>query len=63
MNVNEQDFQNRLDEIGKIYEDGKNAINGDSMYSNERIKSLECIRKLRDIAAIAVKQAYQLKEN
>lgn len=65
MNVNEEDFQKRLDEIGKLYEDGKDAvysmISGTNRYETDR--TLEALRGLRDIAAVAVKQAYQLKEN
>jgi hypothetical protein len=65
MNVNEGDFQKRLDEIGKHYEDGKDAIysmiSGTNRYETD--KCLEALRGLRDIAAVAVKQAYQLKEN
>jgi hypothetical protein len=65
MNVNEQDFQNKLDEIGKHYEDGKDAIYSMISATNryETDKALEAIRGLRDIAAMAVKSAYQLKEN
>ena len=68
MNVNEEDFQKRLDEIGKLYEDGKDAIYsvvdlGDPSTSTDSRKALDCLRGLRDIAAVAVKQAYQLKEN
>jgi len=65
MNVNEEDFQKRLDEIGKLYEDGKDALNSMYLYVElDKIAvALEQLRKLRDIAAVAVKQAYQLKEN
>jgi hypothetical protein len=65
MNVNEVDFQNKLDEIGKHYEDGKDAIYSMISATNryETDKALEAIRGLRDIAAMAVKSAYQLKEN
>lgn len=65
MNVNEQDFQKRLDEIGKLYEDGKDAIYSMMAPGNryDWDRALECIRGLRDIAAVAVKQAYQIKDN
>lgn len=75
MNVNEDDFQKRLDEIGKLYEDGKQAVYclmadagkfeapSPTMPPDDASIALNSIRMLRDIAAIAVKQAYQLKEN
>lgn len=65
MNVNEGDFQKRLDEIGKLYEDGKDALSsiGDPIYRQNCEKAFKSLQVLRDIAAVAVKQAYQLKEN
>lgn len=67
MNVNEDDFQKRLDEIGHHYEGCKDAINSMGAYNNEHQKeyalAINHLLSLRDIAAIAVKQAYQLKEN
>lgn len=65
MNVNEDDFQRKLDEIGKFYEDGKDAIYSMIAPNNryDTDKALECIRGLRDIAAMAVKAAYQIKDN
>ena len=65
MNVNENDFQKRLDELGDLYEGCKDAIYGtDSKYGyDQSAKALLCLQKIRDIAAIAIKQAYQLKEN
>jgi hypothetical protein len=66
MNVNEEDFQTRLYEIGKLYEDGKDCLNSLSILEDEWAeynKLFEIIRELRDIASVAVKQAYQLKEN
>lgn len=65
MNANEDDFQKKLDEIGKLYEDGKDAIysmiSGTNRYETDR--ALEALRGLRDISAVAVKQAYQIREN
>lgn len=58
MNVNEEDFQRRLDEIGKLYEDGKDAI-----IRQQPDEIFKCLQGLRDIAAVAVKQAYQIKDN
>lgn len=58
MNVNEDDFQKKLDEIGKFYEDGKDALI--RQQPDEIFKSLQ---GLRDIAAMAVKAAYQIKDN
>lgn len=65
MNTNEQDFQNKLDEIGKLYEDGKDAIYSMISSTNryETDKALESLRGLRDIAAMAVKAGYQIKDN
>lgn len=65
MNSSEGDFQTKLDEIGKHYEDGKDAIYAMISATNryETDKALEAIRGLRDIAAMAVKAAYQIKEN
>lgn len=67
MNVNETDFQKRLDEIGHHYEGCKDAINTmgawNDMYKLEYANAMNHLLFLRDIAAIAVKQAYQLKEN
>lgn len=65
MNVNEEDFQKRLDEIGKHYEDAKDALSsiGDPAYRRDCDKVFTHLRSLRDIAAIAVRQAYQIKEN
>lgn len=67
MNVNEDDFQKKIDEIGKLYEDGKDAmyaiidwnINGDQ----NATKALDSLRGLRDIAALLAKSAYELKSN
>ena len=71
MNVNQEDFQKKLNEIGNHYEDGKDAINSltysGHLTNSEKIadqnKALYSLRMLRDIAAMSVKQAYQLKEN
>jgi hypothetical protein len=67
MNVNEEDFQKRLDEIGKHYEDCKDAINSAMMWNDSLKKeygiAINSLLHLRDIAAIAVKQAYQIKDN
>lgn len=65
MNCSEEDFQSKLDEIGRYYEDGKHAIYSmiSSINRYETDKALEAIRGLRDIAAMAVKAAYEIKEN
>lgn len=65
MITNEQDFQNKLDEIGKAYEDGKDAIYQMWAPANryDIDKALESLRTLRDIAAMSCKAAYQIKEN
>ena len=67
MKVNEDDFQKRLDEIGLHYEGCKDAINAmgswNPAYRKEYGEAINHLLFLRDIAAIAVKQAYQLKEN
>lgn len=68
MNSSEKDFQTKLDEIGKLYEDGKDALYsvvdfGNPSNSKNSRKVSDCLRGLRDIAAMAVKAAYQIKEN
>lgn len=69
MNISGQQFQDKLDEIGKAYENAKDAIlnlrypidqdcinrNADQAYEN--------IRKLRDLAATALQAQFMLKEN
>jgi hypothetical protein len=62
MNANELDFQGKLTQIGNLYEDGKDALN--AVPFNEDInKAFECLRGLRDIAAMACKAAYKIQEN
>ena len=67
MNVNEDDFQNKLDEIGLHYEGCKDAINSmgawNDRYKKEYAEAINHLLFLRDIAAMAVKSGYQLKEN
>lgn len=65
MNSSEKDFQIKLDEIGKLYEDGKDAINSFYTYIefDQIVTALQALQKLRDIAAMSVKAAYQIKEN
>ncbi|MEJ7647399.1 MAG: hypothetical protein WKF87_22590 [Chryseolinea sp.] len=69
MNSQEEDFQKRLDQIGQAYEDGKDAINS-LMYRITGTnpgpafeEALDCIRELRDIAAISVKAGHKIQEN
>lgn len=67
MNANEKDFDKRLDEIGQLYEDGKNAIYSLTDWNKKDdpdcTAALDNLRKLRDIAAMAIKEGYQIKEN
>lgn len=67
MNANEKDFDKRLSEIGQLYEDGKDALYRITDWARpddpDCTKALNSLKKLRDIAAMAVKEGYQIKEN
>lgn len=75
MNANEIDFQKKLDEIGELYETGKDAIYSlmadagkfdipsPTMAPDDASKAMESIRRLRDNAAMACKAAYKIQEN
>lgn len=67
MNANEKDFDKRLTEIGEIYEEGKQAIYNLTDWNRpddpDCTKALDALKKLRDIACLAVKEGYQIKEN
>lgn len=69
MNISEEQFQSKLDEIGQAYESAKDAVYGlsyptDADTRNSDIdKAHSNIRKLRDLAATALQAQFMLKEN
>lgn len=69
MNISEQQFQIKLDEIGKAYEAAKDAVYGLSYPTDTATRNTDMdkafanIRELRDLAATALKAQFTLKEN
>lgn len=69
MNHSDEQFTIKLDEIGKAYEAAKEAIYGltyptDVTTRNRDIdKAHENIRKLRDLAATALRAQFVIQEN
>lgn len=69
MNISDQQFQTKLDEIGDAYEKAKDAVHG-LMYptdvqtrNSDMDKAFANIRKLRDLAATALQAQFMIKEN
>jgi hypothetical protein len=63
---NEKTFDARLKEIGDLYEEGKDCLNGLSILEEERTewsRLFEIIRELRDIAAVNLKANHEIKSN
>jgi hypothetical protein len=62
----EKTFDARLKEIGDLYEEGKDCLNGLSILEEERTewsRLFEIIRELRDIAAVNLKANHEIKSN
>jgi hypothetical protein len=63
---NEKTFDARLKEIGDLYEEGKDCLNGLSILEEERTewsRLFEIIREMRDIAAVNLKANHEIKSN
>jgi hypothetical protein len=63
---NEKTFDVRLKEIGDLYEEGKDCLNGLSILEEERTewsRLFEIIREMRDIAAVNLKANHEIKSN
>ena len=69
MNISDQQFNLKLEEISQAYEDAKDGITGliypiDFETANKDAeKAMENIRKLRDLAATALQAQFMIKEN
>jgi hypothetical protein len=62
----EKTFGARLKEIGDLYEEGKDCLNGLSILEEERTewsRLFEIIREMRDIAAVNLKANHEIKSN
>lgn len=65
MNISEQQFQQKLDEIGKAYEDGKDAVYAMMLLvpMDDITKALGSLHTLRNLAATALQAQFMIKEN
>lgn len=68
MIVNEQNFDERLQRIGHLYESTKDKINnvicavrGEDQ--KDLCEALEMLREMRDIAAVNLKTNHEIKDN
>lgn len=63
--TNEKEFDEKLSEIGDCYEQVKDGLNSvfEDMTSEEYDNAMDALQKLRDIAAMQLKENYTLKEN
>jgi len=62
--TNEKEFDEKLSEIGDCYEEIKDGLNNiDHQFKSGYMKSFTALQKLRDIAAMQLKENYTLKEN
>lgn len=66
MIANEKNFDERLKEIGDLYEEGKDCLNSLGILEEDRAdwsRLFDIIREMRDIAAISLKANHEVKDN
>lgn len=67
MIVNEKQFDNNLDKIGSLYEEGKDCLSSLIISHpediNNRTRLYEILREMRDIAAVSLKANHEVKDN
>lgn len=59
--TNQEEFNNKLKEIGDAYEAAKDVFNAlfEDMTSEEYDRGMDAVQKLRDIAATQLRQLYE----
>jgi hypothetical protein len=67
MLANEKEFDKNLEQIGKLYEEGKDCLSSLMIHHPPDIRSqsrlYEILREMRDISAVQLKANHEIKDN